>query len=183
MGVQAAAFRAQLELAAELGRSCVLHCVGYYGKLLEILLDVGRVGGQLPPVLVMHSFSGPPEMMKSFLALRGTKVFFSLNAKQLTDPRMSKAASCCKDLPLNALLLETDAPDQAPSVEHAEKVFNHEADEAPLLLQTDSTGVNEPAMLQLALLSAAEIRGAAIDELVAEVYRNSKAAFGLDDTN
>ncbi|KAF1794405.1 hypothetical protein PC129_g462 [Phytophthora cactorum] len=181
--VQVEAFRAQLEIAAELERACVLHCVGYYGKMLKILQDTGQ-SGRLPPVLVLHSYSGPPDMMRSFLTLRDTRVFFSLNAKQLTDPRMKKAAACCKALPLEALLLETDAPDQAPSVEHAEKVFDRNAlnaEEVPLLLQEDSAGVNEPVMVKLALQSAAEIRGVRADELATAVCQNCKTAFGIND--
>ncbi|OWZ24001.1 TatD related DNase [Phytophthora megakarya] len=183
--VQVEAFRMQLELAAELERSCVLHCVGYYGKLLEILIDVRRAG-RLPPVLVLHSYSGPPDMVRSFLALRGTgtRVFFSLNAKQLTDPRMKKAAACCKKLPLEALVLETDAPDQAPSVESIRKLFNDENETAdgPLLLQDASAAISEPAMVKLALHSAAEIRGVAADELAVAVYQNCQEAFGINDS-
>ncbi|KAE9047846.1 hypothetical protein PR003_g536 [Phytophthora rubi] len=182
MEVQVAVFQAQLALAAELGRTCVLHCVGCYGKLFEILLAVDRGQGQLPPVLVFHSYSGPPEMMRSFLALRGTRVFFSLNAKQLTDPRVKKAAISCKKMPLGALLLETDAPHQAPSVEHVEKVFDGEVRQAvgsPLLLQGDCVGINEPALVKIALKRAAEIRQVAIEDLAVAVYQNSKEAFGL----
>ena len=174
MDIQVQTFRAQLDLAAALARTCVLHCVGYYGKLLHILLNADR----LPPVLVLHSYSGPPDMMQSFLALRDTRVFFSLNAKQLTDPQMKKAAACCKKLPLESLLLETDAPDQAPSVELVKKLFD-QADKVPLALQEGSAGVNEPAMVKLALYGAAKIRGVAIDEVAAVVYQNGKEAFGL----
>ena len=177
LDVQEAAFRAQLKLAAELERTCMLHCVGCYGNLLEILLGVAH---NLPPVLVLHSYSGSPDMMRSLLALRGSRVFISLNAKQLTDPRMKKAAACCKELPIEALLLETDAPDQAPSVELVEKAFD-QVDEAPLMLQEGSTGVNEPALVKLALLGAAKIRGVPPDKLAAAVYQNCKDAFGLDN--
>lgn len=181
--VQVAAFRAQLELASELKRTCVLHCVGYYGKLLELLLSIGRAGKRLPPVLVLHSYSGPPDMMRSFLALPDTRVFFSLNVKQLTDPRMKKAAVCCKEVPVDALLLETDAPDQAPTAEHVEKLFSHDVEhgEIPLTLQEDSAEINEPAHLKLGLYSAAGIRDVAIDALAIAVYQNSKEAFGIGD--
>ncbi|KAL3674401.1 hypothetical protein V7S43_000355 [Phytophthora oleae] len=182
--VQVEAFRAQLELASELERTCVLHCVGYYGKLLEILLGAGRAGEKLPPVLVLHSYSGPPDMLRSFLALRGTRVFFSFNAKQLTDPRMKKAAACCKELPQDTLLLETDAPDQVPTVEHVEELFSREVehvDEIPLALQEGSADINEPALLKLALYSAAKIRDVAIDDLAVAVYQNCKEAFGIDN--
>ncbi|ETL28192.1 hypothetical protein L916_18396 [Phytophthora nicotianae] len=181
--MQVKAFRAQLEIAAELERTCILHCVGYYGKLLEILQEFDT-RGRLPPILVLHSYSGPPDMMRSFLRLRDTRVFFSLNAKQLTDPRMKKTVACCKESPLEALLFETDAPDQAPSAEYAEKVFDCgvlDAVDTPLLLQEDSTGVNEPVMVKLALLSATEIRGVGMNELAAAVYQNCKVAFRIDD--
>ncbi|CAI5714826.1 unnamed protein product [Hyaloperonospora brassicae] len=177
LDVQVKVFQAQLQLAVELERTCVVHCVGYYGKLLEVLLGATP---QLPPVLVLHSYSGSPDMMRSFLALRNTRVFISLNAKQLTDPRMKKAATCCKESPLGALLLETDAPDQAPSVEIVEQAFT-QADEGPLVLQEGSAGVNEPALVKLALQGAAKIRGVTLDEVAAAVYRNCMDAFGLDE--
>ncbi|KAK1947139.1 hypothetical protein P3T76_001149 [Phytophthora citrophthora] len=151
--------------------------------MLEMLQGIGRVGGKLPPALVLHSYSGPPDMMRSFLALPGTRVFFSLNAKQLTDSRMEKAAVCCKEAPLDALLLETDAPDQAPAAEHIEKMFSRdmEHDQIPLTLQEDSAEINEPALLKLALYSAAKIRDVAVDVLAVAVYQNCKEAFGIDD--
>ncbi|CAI5701167.1 unnamed protein product [Peronospora effusa] len=174
VNIQMETFRVQLDLAAELERTCVLHCVGYYGKLLNILRDVDP----LPPVLVLHSYSGSLDMIPSFLALRGTRVFFSLNAKQLTDPQMKKAAACCKKLPLESLLLETDAPDQTPSIELVKELFN-QADNVPLALRKGSAGVNEPAMVKLALYGAAKIRNVPMDEVAAAVYQNSKEAFGL----
>ncbi|KAI9911471.1 hypothetical protein PsorP6_008932 [Peronosclerospora sorghi] len=174
--LQISAFLAQLKLAVEFKRPCVLHCVGYYSKLLEILRNVDH----LPPVLVLHSFSGSPDMMRSFLTVQGTKVYISLNAKQLTDPRMKKAAACCKEVPLEALLLETDAPDQAPSVEFVQHMFNQD-DKDLLMLQEGCTGLNEPAIVKFALKSAAMIRSEAIEDLAAAVYQNCQAAFSLDD--
>lgn len=182
LDVQVEASKAQLRIAAELKRACVLHCVGHYGKLLETLQEVRRAGGYLPPVLVLHSYSGSPDMMRSFLMLQDTRVFASLNAKQLTDPRMKKAAACCKEVPIEALLLETDAPDQAPLAEYAAKVFNDENLTdcgKPLLLSKNSVAINEPCMVNLALQSAAEIRGVGINELAAAVYQNSTLAFGI----
>ncbi|CAH0487882.1 unnamed protein product [Peronospora farinosa] len=140
--------------------------------------DIPSATGSGSRVLVLHSYSGSLDMIQSFLALRGTRVFFSLNAKQLTDPQMKKAAACCKKLPLESLLLETDAPDQTPSIELVKELFN-QADNVPLALQEGSAGVNEPAMVKLALYGAAKIRNVPMDEVAAAVYQNSKEAFGL----
>ncbi|GMF27906.1 unnamed protein product [Phytophthora fragariaefolia] len=115
-------------------------------------------------------------MMRSFLALRGTRVFFSLNAKQLVDPRIKKAAICCKELPLEVLLFETDAPDQAPNAEHVEDFGSN----VQLFQEEGSAGINEPALVKLALKSAARIRDVAIDDLAVAVYQNSKEAFNID---
>ncbi|CEG50002.1 deoxyribonuclease ycfh [Plasmopara halstedii] len=186
LDVQVETFKSQLGIAAELKRACVLHCVGHFDKLLGILQGVRHASGKLPPILILHSFSGSPDMMRSFLRLQETKVFISFNAKQLTDPRMKKVVACCKEVPLEALLLETDAPDQAPSIEHVSQLFKNEKwgdAGVPLLLSENSAAVNEPCMVKLALQSATELRGIRIDELATLVYQNSKLAFGIDDSD
>lgn len=177
--VQEAAFRAQLALAVELKRTCVVHCVGYYGKLLEILQGEVRAGNQLPRAIVLHSYSGAPEMVRSFLSIRGTSFYFSLNAKQLTDPRMKKAAACCAALPQESLLLETDAPDQAPSLENVEDMLSDQMTKEGIQLDL-SPEVNEPAMVYLALARAAQIRGVTRAELAVVVLQNCTKAFDLD---
>ncbi|TMW56000.1 hypothetical protein Poli38472_008648 [Pythium oligandrum] len=169
--VQERVFREQLELAAELGRPCVLHCVGVYGKLLEILQSVQKARG-LPPAVVLHSYSGAPDMIPAFLALQqasrgASKLYFSLNAKQLSS--QPKAIQACTKVPLDALLLETDAPDQALDVAQVSAVLGEET------IVVD--GLNEPAMVQLALIKAAEAREMSTDELASAVFDNTVRAF------
>lgn len=186
-------------LATELSRTCVIHCVGYYGKLLEILqamLSSAKDKGQLPPRIVLHSYAGGADLAKAFLALEkratpdsSTRIFFSLNVKQLTDSRSDKAAACCAAIPLRALLLETDAPDQAPLATDVERACE-EADSEEggglgfrykeTLLGSPSSGeLNEPALVGVAYQRAAEIRGLPLAELAAAVHENSMTAFGL----
>ncbi|CAI5746040.1 unnamed protein product [Peronospora destructor] len=175
LDIQVETFRAQLDLAADLERTCVLHCVGYLRKIVEYFAGCRTVASSSCTALVQWV----TRYDAVFPGATRHASFFSLNAKQLTDPRMKKAAACCKKLPLESLLLETDAPDQTPSVELVEELFD-QADKVPLALREGSAGVNEPAMVKLALYGAAKIRGVAIDEVAAVVYQNCKEAFGLD---
>jgi TatD DNase family protein len=188
MAVQEQVFRDQLLLAVELNRGCVIHCVGAHGKLLDILGQQLRANA-LPPVVILHSYSGPATLVDAFLALERKahdakfKIFFSLNAKQLAnasgskqlfDPsgKHSKSEAACAKIPLDALLLETDAPDQAPSRE-ASSAFQSEL--------LDKHGLNEPALVQLALQGAAAIRNMPVDTLAAALYENACQAFGLKE--
>lgn len=196
--VQVEAVRAQLALAAELERTCVIHCVGHYGKLLEILAEFRRKQ-RLPPRIVLHSYSGSPDMIPAFLALanpvkRGsaqalgenagvTRLFFSFNARQLTDAKSNKAATCCATMPLSSLLLETDAPDQPPTLETVQAAADECALDVVNTLRVGDTllaaGLNEPMLVQLAVHRAAQLRAMPVEELADAVFQNSRDAFGF----
>nr|AIF71162.1 TatD related DNase [Globisporangium ultimum] len=181
-------FYEQLGLAAELSRTCVIHCVGLYGKLLELLQKQTKATHKLPPKIVLHSYGGGAEMATSFLALEEkvtphTQVYFSLNAKQLTDTRSDKAASCCASIPLRSLLLETDAPDQVLPPEVLQQ--HADADDAIAFSAEDSLvattlQLNEPAFVRIAYIRAAEIRNVSLEELAAQVQQNARATFGFE---
>jgi TatD DNase family protein len=85
---QERAFAWQLELAAKYNLPAIIHLVGHYQRAFDLLAAMPK-----RPRLVMHSWSGSPEM-----ALR----------------RPEKLARLLAALPLSSLLLETDAPDMAP---------------------------------------------------------------------
>lgn len=187
LNVQERVFQEQLGLATTLSRTCVIHCVGYYGKLLEVLQKALRTERKLPPKIVLHSYGGGAEMATSFLALAKkaaphTQIYFSLNAKQLTDSRSDKVAACCAAIPLRSLLLETDAPDQVPEsavVEHAcaNEDMGFSLQES---LVASPSELNEPALVKIAYTRAAEIRDLPLEDLAAAVYQNSRAAFGIE---
>lgn len=190
--VQEQVFRAQLALGAELSRTCVIHCVGYYGKLLEILQSTLSAKKQLPPRIVLHSYAGGADLAKAFLALEKKaapgstiRVFFSLNVKQLTDARSDKAAECCAAIPLRALLLETDAPDQAPLAPDVEKACEEGGEDGlgfaykETLLASSSRELNESALVSIAYHRAAAIRRLPLADLAAAVHANSLIAFGV----
>lgn len=185
MNVQERAFATQLRLGTELKRPCVLHCVGAYGKLLDILQrTLKQTQGHLPPAIVLHSYSGAPDMVRSFCALEAkanassTRVFFSLNTRQLLQ-QGGKAVATCTRVPLSSLLVESDAPDQAPEAEAIRSAWR----ESGLVLdwdpETTSMELNEPAFVQLALRAAARIRNMPLDDLAEAVYANSLRAFNI----
>lgn len=182
--VQERVFVAQLQVAAELNRTCVVHCVGRYGKLLELFLATHRATKQLPPRIVLHAYSGGVQQVPAFLALEtrapGTRVFFSLGVKQLTDSRSEKAVSSCAAIPLRALLLETDAPDQLPAVSSLECFVEPDGPVKVTLNESllATHGLNEPALVAVAYVRASEIRAMELADLTTAVRTNAAVAFG-----
>ncbi|KAJ0399099.1 hypothetical protein P43SY_006077 [Pythium insidiosum] len=118
-------------------------------------------------------------MIASFLALERkpkhlpsattVKVFFSFNAKQLSSrsgqgiqAKPAKAHASCASVPLDALLLETDAPDQG--LDPAE-VMELQGDDGDVLDGLCPDGLNEPVTVHIALQKAAVLRQMTVDAL------------------
>ncbi|KAF0697061.1 Aste57867_12245 [Aphanomyces stellatus] len=159
--VQEARFRDQLDLAQELHRPVVLHCVAAHGKLLEMLASTRGV-----PHAILHSFSGSLDMVRSYDRLP-FPVYYSFSAKQCLGAN-DKIGAILRAVPPTRLLLETDAPDQRP-VSLADD---------PVL---DGLPHNEPAAVVRAVDAVAAWRGCSPDELAQQVWANTAAAFHLDD--
>jgi len=104
--VQQAAFRAQLRLAVRLRLPVLLHCRRAFHDLLVILREeeVARVGG------VMHAFSGSPEIAVECVNLG---LFIGV-AGPVTYDNAVRPVEVVRRIPLEHLLLETDAPDLTP---------------------------------------------------------------------
>jgi TatD DNase family protein len=101
-GRQEEVLRSQLELAAERDLPVVLHCRGAFEALLELLGDLGS----RRPRGVIHAWSRSPELARRFIDL-GYHVGL---AGTITNPRARRARACAAGLPLDRLVLETDAP-------------------------------------------------------------------------
>jgi TatD DNase family protein len=102
---QVAAFRAQLDLAAELGKPVVVHERNSWDDTLAILREyTGRVRA------VFHCFGKSPEHAREVLAL-GHLVSFTgiVTFKNAPDAQASSAT-----IPLDSFMLETDCPYLAP---------------------------------------------------------------------
>lgn len=91
-----------LLLAAEINKPVILHSVRAHHYLLPILKEYRPVSGG-----VIHAFSGSYETAKQYWDLG----FYLGIGGTITYERAAKTRSAVQKMPLEALLLETDAPD------------------------------------------------------------------------
>lgn len=132
----------QLDLAESYGLPLVIHCRKANEKLFEYAGRLKKI-----PALLFHSFMGS-SVEASSLIRRGLNCFFSFG-KQMKNGN-KKVIDCVKNLPLENLLLETDAPFQ-------------------FLKGESFTGAEEIALVYKA---AAEIRQIGEGELCADLKKN-----------
>jgi TatD DNase family protein len=108
---QSPAFLAQLRLAKELDKALVIHCrpsagsEDAYEDILEILKN------ERPEKFEMHSFTGSWKICEKFLDLGG---YIAINGI-ITFDKTGALAEIIKNIPIERLLLETDAPFLAPA--------------------------------------------------------------------
>lgn len=147
---QERAFREQLRLARLLALPVLVHCRGVFQKTLQIMREeqAGRIGG------IMHAFSGSVEMAMEFVRL-GFRISVSA---VITCPQARRLRRLASELPLEHLVLETDAPDLPPY---------------------QWGGVNEPALIRHTLSVLAAIRGIDKGEMANRLTDNSCRALGL----
>lgn len=149
--VQREVFRAHLRLAGASGLPVIIHCRHAFRDLLTILREerVGRVGG------VMHAFSGSPEIARECLAL-GLAIGV---AGPVTFPNAVRPVAVARYVPVEKMVLETDAPDLTP---------------APYQGQP-----NEPAFLLKIAEKIAEIKGVTVEAVAAATTRCAERVFHL----
>ncbi len=153
-------FRAQLRLARERNLPVMIHCLRAWGRLLEILDEVGP-----PPAgMLIHSFGGAAEMIPP-LARMGAMFSFAGNILQSARKRARRSLPA---VPQELLLLETDAPALTPPEPFA-----------PFTIQNAGGALlNEPANLPAIAGGVAELRGESPDDLVRTVWRNAGRLLG-----
>jgi TatD DNase family protein len=101
---QKEAWNAQLACASRVQKPLVIHC---RKALHMIFADTKRL--QKIPRCVFHSFAGSLQEARSLLK-RGVNAYFSFGKPLLNGNK--RAILCVKELPLDRLLAETDAPFQ-----------------------------------------------------------------------
>ncbi len=101
MPVQIAVFEKQLELARDLDLPVILHCRGAFAEMAEIL---ERFSPRLQGVL--HAFTRSPELARRFLRLG---LHLGIGGA-VTRPRATRTRETVAAVPLEKILLETDAP-------------------------------------------------------------------------
>lgn len=148
---QIVALRSQVHIALDRGLPVLLHCRAAFQDLLRIVREerVHRIGG------VMHAYSGSLELAREFIA---EGLFISL-AGPVTYGNAVKTPRVARGIPLDWLLLESDAPDLAPE---------------PYRGQT-----NEPAFLLSTAGMIARLRGISLETLAEATTANGERLFGF----
>ena len=154
-GRQQQIFLIQLQMASELQRPLVIHCVKAWGRLLEIL---EQFADPLPPIMI-HSFAGSSETLQRLLRLG---CFISFSTRLTTD---SKVQTCFLAAPLANLLLETDAPAQPSDRQLPPGSHNQNG---PKMAWTEPASINQLYKL------AATMRGMTLDEFRQEIWKNGE---------
>ena len=143
-------FKAQLALAAERSLPVIVHAHGAHNEVLQCLKAQPRLCGG-----VIHGFSGSPE-----LALQYWRQGFSVGVGgTITYERAKKTRRAIEQLPWEALLLETDAPDMPLSGHQGEP--------------------NSPLRLPEIAEALAQLRGVEVAEVAAMTTRNTRRVFGF----
>lgn len=146
---QAYAFRAQAELAAEVGKPLVVHTRAAEEDTVAAL----RAHAAGVPV-VLHCFSSTP-LLEPALE-HGWYVSFAGN---VTYPKAAELRWAAARVPADKLLAETDSPYLAPQPVRGKR--------------------NEPAFVLHTLAVLAEVRGEDVRVLGEQIDRNAAAVFSL----
>lgn len=161
VSLQATFFIRQLGLAAEMNRAASIHCLRAFGLLEELLRS------SLKPErgFLLHSYGGPVEMVP-VLARLGA--YFSVSPYFLHE-RKAKQWQTFAHVPLDRLLVETDAPDMWPPSEMNPRP----------LKGTAGNEMNHPANIDFMYREVAALRGMSIADLATQVQENFSRLFGV----
>ena len=153
-------YRAQLRLARQFELPVVLHVRRSADKLLKHLRDLRA---SRPWSGIAHAFNGSQVQAQEFLKL-GLKLGFG---GAVTYARALQLRRLAASLPLDALVLETDAPDIPPHWLYtpAEQRQNGVAQ-----------GRNTPGELPRIAAVVAELRGMALSDLASATCANTRTA-------
>jgi TatD DNase family protein len=152
---QLAAFRKQLELAIELAKPVFLHQRDAHEDFVSILREyrTSLVGG------VAHCFTDGIAQAQAYLEL---DLYIGITGWICDERRGTHLREVVKHIPVNRLLVETDAPYLMPRD----------------LQPKPTTRRNEPMYLPHVLAAIASARGEPTEELAAATTRNALELFG-----
>ena len=154
-------FLSQLKLAQKYGLPVILHTRRSVDRVLKGLREVAGAGGQWHGIA--HAFNGSEQQASAFIAL-GFKLGFG---GALTYERALQLRRLATSVPLDAIVMETDAPDMPPHWLY--KTAQQRAAGA-------AQGRNEPGELPRIGAELAALRGISADELAEATTRNALAA-------
>ncbi|MBB4129459.1 MULTISPECIES: TatD family hydrolase [unclassified Xanthomonas] len=142
-------FDGQLQLAKHFDLPLIVHARRATEEVIARIKAVGGLRG------VVHSFAGSPEQAQQLWKLD----FLIGLGGPVTYPRANRLRGLVATMPLQHLLLETDAPDQPDAAIRGQR--------------------NEPVRLTTVLDCIAHLRNQAAADIAAQTSANAERLFGL----
>ena len=152
--VQLDYFHRQMELAKQRDLPFIVHCREAETDVVAALREAAGTGSLKG---IMHSFCGGRATLDAALEL-GMHISF---AGMLTFKKNVELRELAKSVPMDRLLVETDAPYLAPQPQRGKR--------------------NEPSFVRHTAECLAEIHGRTLDEMSAITTANAKRLFGMPD--
>ena len=147
--LQQEVLRRQLRLAEELGLPVIIHDRDAHGDTLEIVREFPRVRG------VFHCFAGSAEMARELIKM-GWMLSFN---GAVTFKNAKKAPEVIAAVPLEKLMIETDAPYLTPVPHRGEW--------------------NDSSYVRLVAEKIAQIKGLTPEEVEKATWENGRRFFGV----
>lgn len=149
--VQKKWFARQIELAKELCLPIIVHDRDAHRDTLDIMRACGadKCGG------VVHCFSGSPEMAREVLEMG----FYIAFGGVLTFKNARRAVESAQYVPIESILLETDAPYLAPVPHRGER--------------------NDSALMKYTAQRLAEIKNMSVSEVEDITFENAKKCYRI----
>lgn len=152
-------FRDQLAIAARDNRAATVHCLRAWGLLEESLRESPR-----PECgFLLHSYGGPVEMVPVFAKLGA---YFSVSP-YFFHQRKAQQLDTFRQVPLDRLLMETDAPGMWPP----DEINPHP------LQDVEGRPINDPSNIQLVYEQMAKLRGMDVEEFSQQMEQNFMRLF------
>ncbi len=142
-------FEGQLEVARECDLPVIIHA---RRAVEEVINTIRRFPGSRG---VLHSYSGSEQQAQRLIDLGFVMSF----GGPVTYDRANKLRRLIQVLPLEAILLETDAPDQPDSLHRGER--------------------NEPAYLPTVLDTISQLRGEPFERIAEQTRANTRRLFRI----
>ena len=148
--LQQTLFAMQVEMACELNKPLIIHCRKAHNEVIALLRRHRPSAGG-----VIHAFSGSTQIAETYIELG----FYLGIGGTITYDRAHKTRQTVCEVPLGALLLESDAPDMPLCGRQGER--------------------NSPQYLPDTARVLAELRQQSVADIARQTTENSRRLFGL----
>ena len=144
-------FSRQLDIAHDLNVPVIIHDREAHSDVLRLLKKLGK--GERKGVI--HCFSGDTDLARDLIDLG----YFISIPGTVTYKKASQIKAVAAGIPLECMLVETDAPFLAPVPKRGKR--------------------NEPLFVTFTAQEIARLRGIGFDEVALQTSKNAKMLFGL----